>query len=826
LEVILDAAILRHRFHSSRWGAASVDGAKRLGFDLGFFLGGILKTVRYLSAGIIVVGVGLICRAHAQDNPPVAARSTNAVVLPTIDIFATTPLSGTGGDVDKVPAGVTIINANQIEATKSADVAKALTQQTPSATINEVAGNPFQPDVEFRGFTASPVSGTPQGLAVYQNGVRINEAFGDSINWDLIPTIAVRSIDVISNNPAFGLNALGGALSVQMKDGFTFQGTTIDLMGGSYGRLQSSVQSGKQVGDYSIYGALEAIHDHGYRDSSPSEIRRFYGDIGYKGDITELHLNVGAANNTFGATAAAPIELLEQSWSNIYTTPQASRNEVGYVNATATVNATPTWTIQGAAHIRVFNQSTLDGNTTDAAPCDADSTLLCFNGDAPANGPRGAQLNNRFPPDATLGETDRTSTHTTSIGAALQATDSEPLWGHDNHLVIGGSLDYGVTNFGASAELGIIQPNYFTTSSGVFLGPSGDPVSDGPVSLRTTNLYSGLYALDTFDLTKDFSISGGGRLNVANIELHDQLGGALSGDSTYSRFNPMIGATYKITPQLTAYAGYSEANRAPTPLEFGCADPLHPCIVASFLVSDPMLKQVVARTLEAGLRGSHDLGADVGSIGWKLGVFHTDDQNDILNVPSPDLQGCGYFQNVGATRRQGVEAEFNFKSDKFAFYANYAYVDATFRNALSLTSNSPFADDNGNIQVAPGDQIPMIPRHRAKLGAEYSVTDDIKIGIDAVAVGAQYYVGDESNQSTKLPAYAVLNASGSYQITKNYQVYARVENLLDNHYYTYGTFFDTGGIPNFANGGAAFADPRTLSPAQPRSFYVGLKGTF
>ena len=414
----------------------------------------------------------------------------------------TTPLAGTGVDVDKVPAAVTIINSQQIEAAKSPSIVKSLAQQTPSVDVQDVAGNPFQPDVYFRGFDASPVSGTPQGLAVYQNGVRVNEAFGDSVNWDLIPTSAVRSIDVISNNPAFGLNALGGALSVQMKDGFSFQGTSIDLMGGSYGRLQSSVQWGKQVGNYAIYGAIEAAQDNGYRDSSGSQIRRFYGDVGYRGDSAELHISAGGADNVFGATAAAPAELLEQSWSSVYTTPQSSRNEVGYVNATATVTATPTWTLQGALHIRSFYQTTIDGNSTNTQPC-ANPAFLCFN-DAvtPANGLNGQQLANPFPAGATLGEIDRTTTQTTSVGATAQATNTDKLFGHDNHFVVGGSFDYGVTNFSASAELGVIQPNYLHPPvQGVFLGPSGDPVSDGPVSLRSTNAYTGLYALDTFDVT-------------------------------------------------------------------------------------------------------------------------------------------------------------------------------------------------------------------------------------------------------------------------------------------------------------------------------------
>ena len=781
-----------------------------------------LRGVSFLALGCLALSAS---QALAQAAAP--ATSGTSVVLPTIDVFASTPLSGTGLDVDKVPAAVTTIDSKQIEQAKSPSIVKSLAQQTPSVDVEEVAGNPFQPDVYFRGFDASPVSGTPQGLAVYQNGVRINEAFGDVVNWDLIPTAAVRSIDVISNNPAFGLNALGGALSVQMKDGFTFQGTSIDVMGGSYGRLQSSLQWGQQVGAYAAYIAVEGARDNGYRDFSGSQIRRFYGDVGYKSDSSELHLNIGGADNAFGATAAAPAELLEQSWSSVYTTPQTSRDQVGYVNATATVNATPTWTLQGAAHLRSFYQSTADGNSTNAEICAADPTLLCFNGAAAANGLDGQQL--ATPASfvgATLGEIDRTRTQTTSVGTTVQATDTDKLLGHDNHFVIGGSFDYGVTNFGASAELGVVQPDYLVAGSGIFLGPSGNPVSDGPVSLRTTNAYAGVYALDTFDVTKDFSISGGGRLNVANIRLQDELGGGLNGDDTFLHFNPMIGATYRINSDVTAYAGYSQANRAPTPLELGCANPAQPCIIASFLVSDPPLKQVVAQTFETGLRGTHDYGEAVGTLGWKLGVFRTDSRDDILNVPDPVQQGFGYFQNVGATRRQGVEAEANFKADKFSVHASYSYIDARFLNALTLGSNSPYADANGNIYVTPGDQIPMIPHHRFKLGGDYSVTKDFKVGVDLVAVGSQYYAGDASNQFEQLPAYAVVNADASYQVTKNIQVYALVENVLNNHYYTYGTFFDTSQIPNFGNGGAPFADPRSLSPAQPRSVYAGLKATF
>jgi outer membrane receptor protein involved in Fe transport len=767
------------------------------------------------TAGVMCMSATALAAGGA---PPV-------VELPTIDIFSTTPLSGTGVDETKVPAAVTRVDSKQIERERSPSVADSLAKNTPSVDVQSVAGNDFQPDVFFRGFDASPVSGTPQGLAVYQNGVRINEAFGDSVNWDLIPTVAVKSIDVISNNPAFGLNALGGAISMTMKDGFQFQGTTLDLMGGSFGRAQASLQWGKQVGPWAAYIAIEGAHDDGYRKFGGSDIRRLYGDIGYKAGQGEFHINVGAAQNLFGAAGTSPFELLQQSWGSVYTTPQTSLNQVGYVNATANVDVTKSWSLQANAHVRSFYQSTQDGNPTDVQPC-ADPTLLCFNDSVtPANGLNGVQLANNFPAGATLGEIDITHTQTTSVGATLQATNTDKLLGHDNHFVIGGSFDYGVTHFGAAADLGVIQPDYGVAPAGVFLGPSGDPVSDGPVSLRTTNAYTGIYALDAFDVTDELTVSAGGRYNVANLQLQDQLGTALNGGGEYTRFNPMIGATYKITPEVSAYAGYSEANRAPTPLELGCADPAHPCILASFLVADPSLQQVIARTIEAGFRGSHAI-AENTRINWQVGVYRTDLSNDILNIPDPIQQGFGYFQNVGSTRRQGLEAHVDYHYDKFTLSANYAYLDATFLNPVTLGSNSPYADANGNIYVSPGNQIPMVPHHKVKLSADYDVTSALKVGADVTFVSSQFYSGDASNQFSQLPAYWVADLDASYQLTQNIQLYAKVDNVFDNRYYTYGAFFDTTSVPNFANGGNPFTDPRSLSPAKPRAIYAGMRATF
>ena len=601
------------------------------------------------------------------------------------------------------------------------------------------------------------------------------------------------------------------------------KGAEINTMGGSFGRIQSSAQYGKQIDNFSVYGALEGVRDNGFRNFSESAIRRFYGDVGYRTDSSEFHLNIGVAKNNFGAAATVPVELLQNYWGATYTTPQTTENRVAYVNLTAKVEATPTWTIEGAARVRAFNQKTVDGNPTATQPCAADPALLCFNDDStPANGLNGVQLANPFPDTAVLGQIDRTTTRSVTTGATLQATNTDQLFGHNNQFMIGASIDSGVTRFGASAELGTIGSNYVVSGSGIFLGPSGAPISIGPVALRATNRYSGIYALDTFDVTDAFSITGGGRFNYARIQLEDQIGTELNGTHTFSRFNPMIGGTYKITPELTAYAGYSEANRAPTPLELGCADPAHPCIIGAFLIADPPLKQVVSRTIEAGFRGTKEL--NIGTLGWKIGGFRATNADDILAIPSPELQGFGYFQNVGRTRRQGIEAQVNLTSKTLQMYASYALVDARFLDSLQVGSNSPFADADGNVQILPGNRIPAIPRNRVKFGIDYSVTDAFKVGGDALFVGSQYFVGDESNQAARLPPYAVFNLHTSYQINKTLQIYGRVDNIFDNRYATYGTFFDTTDVPNFTNGGAPFTDARSVSPAAAAGLLRGPEG--
>jgi Outer membrane receptor proteins, mostly Fe transport len=225
----------------------------------------------------------------------------------------------------------------------------------------------------------------------------------------------------------------------------------------------------------------------------------------------------------------------------------------------------------------------------------------------------------------------------------------------------------------------------------------------------------------------------------------------LNSDSRFSRLNPIAGLTYKITSGLTVYGGYSESNRAPTPLELGCSNPNKPCLLESFLVSDPPLKQVVGHTYEVGLRGTAALWN--GSLNWKASLFRTDSIDDIITLAS-SIAGRGYYQNVPETRRQGVELSAEYKSSQWMVYASYSYIDATYRFAGDLASpNNPMADGDGNIHVVPGNHIPGIPQHQFKAGVDYMLTPEWKIGADLVAVGQRYFVGDDANQRKprKLP---------------------------------------------------------------------------
>jgi iron complex outermembrane receptor protein len=602
--------------------------------------------------------------------------------------------------------------------------------------------------------------------------------------------------------------------------------------------VQGSAQVGAQDGNVSAYALYESAYDRGWRDfAASSHVNRMYVDVGARNDDTELHVNFTGADNILGNVAATPVQLLDQRWSSVYTWPQSTKLQLAFVNATLNHNFSDTLSFQGNAYFRGFRQSHVDGNGTDVGTC-TDGVNLCIGDDLPLSGPADGPPTPNTLGTAFLGEVDRNQTSTNSFGGTAQVTSADRLFGYDNHLVAGVSVDHGFTKFNAASELGTVDQNLFVTGTGVFINQPDAGLSS--VDLHAINTYTGVYLTDTFDVTNRLSVTAGGRFNLANIELQDQTGlnPLLNSDNRFQRFNPVIGGTYKVTPNLTVYAGYSEANRAPTPLELGCSDPNHPCMIDSFLVADPPLKQVVSHTVEAGVRGSYGKDARTGYLTWGLGVFHTLSDDDIIEVASPlGVNNFGFFQNAGQTLRQGIEAKLEYRYDRWNAYANFTYVDATYQSAITLFSpNNPNAltdpsnDDVQFVNVRPGDHIPGIPAVRFKAGVEYAFTDAWKLGADLNVTGSQYLVHDDTNQSPKVPAYAVLNLHTSYQITPNIEVFGLINNVLNQQYYLGGTFFQTGGFASTTAGVtnllASLSDPRTFVPGMPLAAYAGLKVKF
>ena len=749
--------------------------------------------------------------------------------------------SDTGLSPAKVPATVNSLSAADITAAHGATVLDSLGTQVPGVSLSDSQGNSMFQDVRFHGFEASPLQGTAQGIAVYQNGIRLNEAFGDTVNWDAIPQAAIARMDTWSNNPVFGLNALGGAINVIMKNGFTAAGAQASLQGGSYGHGMASAEFGEDDGDFSFYGAAEGVTDGGWRLHSASNLGRLYGDIGWRFGQSEIHVIASGAQSGLGVVGPTPIQLAARNSAAVYTWPQTTQNRIGSLAVNGTSKLDDNWQFAASGYVRALRERHVDGNDADFESCSKSSSFggdLCLQDDAfgtPAGGKTTAFRNQfvimnpagqvfPFNASAVYGTVDRTATDTVTQGASLQLTGSAPLLGLGNYFSAGGSVDHSAISFRSNSILGRIFPDLSVAVDPALAG-SGNIVHTlgnlgyAPADLGGTTDDYGLYAVDALDLTEALTVTAGFRLNAANIATRDRSGNAaeLTGTHGYSHFNPLAGLTYKILDGVNFFGGYSQANRAPTPLELDCANPTQPCLLENSLVSDPPLKQVVAETGEAGLRGETAIWD--GTLNWSASAFRTNSHNDIVSLGSV-IQGRGYYANVPDTRRQGVDLSARYKTQGWSLYANYSWLDATYQFTGALSSpNNLKADANGNVTVKPGNHIPINPANSFKTGGDFEILPRLTLGGDIGIIGSQYYDGDFANQNTKLPAYWLANLRLSYAVSDNWEVFGLVDNVFNRHDASYGTYFDPSNTVTLIS--PPLTDVRNITRIQPVSVQLG-----
>jgi iron complex outermembrane receptor protein len=790
------------------------------------------NTPGHCVSGATFASVGILC-CWAIGAAASVAADVDTAQLQTVVVTATA-IPGADIDIDKVPGNVQIITSADIMRDGSASLTGALNNNLSSINVNDDIADPFQPDILYRGFEASPVLGTPEGLAVYQNGVRINEAFGDTVNWDLFPDVAIDKVELVSSSPVFGRNALGGAVTVTMKNGFSYQGGDLELAGGSYGQRSLTAQYGVNSGSFGFYVASRAVDWTGWRQFTNDRMRDIYAVLSVHTDAATLDLSYTRSNNNMQGQGPAPVQELAVNRSLVFTGPQANVNDLNFFALNGSLKLSDAWSVQGVVYYRQFSQFVSNGNKTNYTACTNTPGILCqSDGLTPLTNATGGTLPDISDSGANLiGENDFERIGAWSRGASFQVANKDAYFGHDNEFTAGVAIDYGATSYYTGAQIGVLNAQLIVEPSDLLVytpedsdaaANFADPI---PNSVDSTNKSLGFYVSDTFNVTQDLAVTASGRYNISNINLYDQLGTNLDGYNRFVHFNPAIGATYRLLPTMTLYGGIADNTRTPTPSEIECSDPTALCLLPTNLAGDPPLRQVLSQTTEFGLRGTIPNALD-GQMTWNLSAFRTLLENDIFGIATSVSQG--FFQNIGDTEREGFEAGIGYHGQQWSAYANYSYVRATFESALTVPSPSnPFQDENGDLSVVPGDRMPGIPKNRIKLGVDFKIIPQWTLGAELNYLSSFFYVGDESNQLPSIPGYAIVNLHTSYKPFEHFEIFASVNNLFNRKYATWGILSDPTGVdgPGIAPGSVSNGpgvDNRFLSPGAPAEVFGGIR---
>jgi iron complex outermembrane receptor protein len=487
-----------------------------------------------------------------------------------------------------------------------------------------------------------------------------------------------------------------------------------------------------------------------------------------------------------------PLSMLEQRRDQIYTYPDNTQNDLTMVALNGSHWLSDEWLLSGLTYVRKNTTKTLNGDVND------DYTGVA--------------------PDDDQGVLNRSTTEQESFGVGLQAS-----W----------VLERNTFSFGATydrSESDFVQ----TEQEGEIINPDrsvGDlDVEELENSLLGKTQTTSLYFTDTYKLTESFAATLSGRFNRTTVKAEDRVNPGvpnnLDADYTYNKFNPAIGVTYQISPSLNTYAGWNQGNRTPTPIELGCADPANPCSLPNAMAADPFLEQVVTRTIEAGIRGT--LSSDMQ---WNAGVFRSVNKDDILFVAA-GVGSQGYFTNFGETKREGLELGLSGGAgNRFSWSVDYSFVKATFESEACIVSegNSTSGECGGDgILVTPGNKIPGIPEHQFKVSGDFRVTDNWSVGGTVLSYSDQYVHGNENNkhdENGKVDGYSVLNLTTSYRLGQQWEIFARINNVLDEDYASGGILaensFDANGA--FLANPNAWEDETFYAPGAPRAAWIGIR---
>jgi iron complex outermembrane receptor protein len=761
-----------------------------------------IRTPRWRRHPVACAGLSLIAGlAQAQTQATAAADGS----LPRVEVVGATPLPGVGVPRDQIPANVQILGDRRLRQAQSLNLPDALSTLMPSANVNEIQGNPYQMDVNYRGFTASPLLGTPQGLSVFQDGVRINEPFGDVVNWDLVPRAALASITLMpGSNPMFGLNTLGGALTLATKSGDTHPGTEVELQAGSFKRFSGEVSHGRRLGENGhLFLAGSVFDEDGWRQYSPGQVKQLFAKAGaHVGDLS-WSLSLTHADNDLIGNGPLPESMLARDRTQVYTRPDRTRTKMTLLGFNGTWGLSDTHQLSATGYVRRARTGTLNGD-----------------------------LNDDYDPPAVTeaGVENRTRTTQRGEGLALQST----------HRISGQQLTFGVSHDRARSNFEQTEAEGDLDGTRAVI-PTDDPEVDALIHGRSRT--TSVYAHDLISLAPNLQLTLAGRYNDTHVTTVDdgriQLGlpTTLDGEGRYKKFNPAAGLTWQASPAMTVFGGFSQGNRAPSPIELGCSDPANACVLPNALQSDPPLKQVVSRTVEIGARGRL-----APALQWNAALFSTVNRDDLLFISNG--LAAGYFTNFGRTQRQGIELGLSQQYTRFGWSASYSYLRATYRSSACIVAEtnssaetSAACPGEGEIEIRPGDRIPGLPQHSVKLAADWQPAAGWNVGAQLRAFSGQFVRGNENNRhqpdgvefegAGRVGGFAVMDLTAGWKLTENLEVFGKIANVFDRRYATAGLLgenaFDASGA---LQAPADWRNEQFVGPGAPRAAWLGVRLSF
>ncbi|MBP9199654.1 MAG: TonB-dependent receptor [Gemmatimonadales bacterium] len=837
-------------------------------------------------AGTLLLALGLACAAPGLTAQARDTTARRPIELDTLVVRARRPtrvgpVPGLQLSRDLIPANVQSASGLQIRESQALNLNEFLNSHLQGVNVNDYQGNPFQMDVTYRGFSASPQIGTPQGLSVFLDGTRVNEPFGDVVNWDLLPLNAIGGLDLYSgSNPLFGLNTLGGALALRTRGGFTDKGIEGQALGGMWGRRQLQAAAGGSRGPLAGFVAGNWFEEGGWRDDSRSTVRQAFGRLDYASPIGLVTGTVLLADNNLIGNGLIPLRMFQARPEDVFSSPDQTRNRLAQFtldglfpiggNASITVHAYRRDSERAGVNGDIFEDFQDFDLTQDAAfsakpadqpwcryaDVDQDGTPDalqpagfsqpgddCYNGGTFIGSRNGASEFGFSHGSGVVDGTPIGLRTDTRVDQRTHGLAAQVNWNGARHKVMAGaSVDASDAGYLMAQQLGLLDAR-----RRVYLDPGAiDSVYRAAQVAIHGNDFTGrdrtasLYVTETWSLRDNLHLTVAARFNSARVRnrmhargdegnvplgdlknrlddfilcptadplscpdapgrvLRDVTGDSIAASReahTYHSLNPALGLTWQLRPGTRVYGNVSRGARSPSSIELGCAFDRTPvlinpdipawgsqprslagptCTLPTTLSGDPYLPQIRSTALEVGASGL--LGR---SWEWNASLYRTDLDDDIYFVGVAG--GRSYFDNIGETRRQGLELGLHGVQGRLTVRAAYAYTDASFMSRFwMLSPQNSSADFNQNsrpvfgagdevgqfghttlhtanyyrnhgygtflmIRVDPGARMPGVPLHNLNLGLALQATRWLRLGGSMVARSSAFLRGNENN---------------------------------------------------------------------------------